>query len=498
MQIVIVTDDISSWAFLKECSVISADDYLKGSPYQSNSLRVINLCQSYEFQTVGYYVSLLAAAQDQKVTPSIQTMQDLNTSLSQQFLEDMASDIQKSLKNHRKEEVTIRIYFGETPKKSFALLVKRIYEMFPLPLLTLSLTQQNGVWSVKNLSILKAQNIPAKEKEFMQEMAKTYLSKKRFYAGPNKKQHFFHLAILHEPQEQNPPSGKKTLEKFAQAGESLGIHVDFIEKNDIKILHEYAGLFIRATATVNHYTYQFARYAAQENIVVIDDPLSIVKCRNKVYQAVSLQNHNIRTPHTIIVSKYQQNNISIPFPCVIKRPDSGYSLDVVKANNEKELRKALKQFFKFSDLVIVQAFLPTEFDWRIGIIDRTPLYAMRFYMAKDHWQVTNWASTTERYGTDMCVPLEEVPDGVMQVALRAANLMGDGLYGVDVKSCNDEHYVIEVNCNPGIDYGDEDRIIGDELYKKIMSVFLQRMQIKHGLQITPTNEQIRLVESNEI
>ena len=164
----------------------------------------------------------------------------------------------------------------------------------------------------------------------------------------------------------------------------------------------------------------------KKNLVVIDDPQSIVKCRNKVYQAVSLQNHNIRTPHTIIVSKHQRNNISIPFPCVIKRPDSGYSLDVVKADNEKQLKQALNQFFKFSDLVIVQAFLPTEFDWRIGIIDRTPLYAMRYYMAKDHWQVTNWASTTHRDGNLTSVPIAEVPGDVMQLSLQAANLMGDG------------------------------------------------------------------------
>ncbi|MGV3740290.1 MAG: RimK family protein [Gammaproteobacteria bacterium] len=486
MQIVIVTDDMPAWRFLSEFPIIAADDYLKGNPYQTKSLRVINLCQSYEFQTIGYYVSLLASAQDQKVSPSIQTIQDgMNGTLFKQFLKNLDDDIQKTLKKQRGRELTLRIYFGECPQTHIAALARKIYEMFPLPLLALRLRKKNEIWSVDKLSTLSAQDIPVADKEFMQAMAKTYLSQKRFYSGPHKKQHFFHLAILVNPEDKNAPSNPIALEKFLEAGETLGIQVEFITKNDMKILPEYAGLFIRSTTGVNHYTYQFSRYAAQENLMVIDDPQSILKCGNKVFQAATLQKHQIKTPHTIIVSKYQQNAIPIPFPCVIKRPDSECSMGVVKAENEKELKKSLKKFFKVSDLVIVQAFLPTEFDWRIGILDRKPLYASRYYMAKNHWQVVNWASTTEREGADISVPIEEVPEGVIQIALRAANLMGDGLYGVDVKSRDNEYYVIEVNDNPSIDHGVEDKILGDDLYKKIMMVFLQRMQIKHGMSISP-------------
>ena len=94
------------------------------------------------------------------------------------------------------------------------------------------------------------------------------------------------------------------------------------------------------------------------------------------------------------------------------------------------------------------------------------------------------------------MPIPNVPEGIIQVALRAANLMGDSLYGVDIKSRDNEHYVMEVNNNPGIDAGDEDQILGDELYRKIMRVFLQRMQAKHGMQITD-HFIPRLAESNE-
>jgi glutathione synthase/RimK-type ligase-like ATP-grasp enzyme len=40
-----------------------------------------------------------------------------------------------------------------------------------------------------------------------------------------------------------------------------------------------------------------------------------------------------------------------------------------------------------SELIIAQEFLPTAFDWRVGIFDRQPLFACRYYMAKRHWQI---------------------------------------------------------------------------------------------------------------
>ena len=80
----------------------------------------------------------------------------------------------------------------------------------------------------------------------------------------------------------------------------------------------------------------------------------------------------------------------------------------------------------------------------------------------------------------------------LKAALRAANLIGDRLYGVDIKSRDNEHYVIDVNDNPGIDAGDEDHCLEDELYRRIMRVFLQRMQAKHGWHAMPHYDQSQM------
>ena len=481
MQTIVITDHPQDWSFLSPlASVIEASDYLSEDQYHQNkSMRVINLCQSYDYQTIGYYVSLLAQARDHKAIPSILGIQDvLNTSLSRQISHDIDDDLQHVLHDIKGDEFILSLYFGQNMAKKYCALSKKLYSLFPLPLLRFTMERKKH-WSIKKLTVLSLEDIPAHHHDFMRLAAETFLSKKRFHQW-RKKQRFHDLAILVDSSEPNPPSDKKALDLFVSAGEALGLNVDFIDKNDSKSIAEYDALFIRATTSVNHYTYRFARKAAQENMVVMDDPQSIVKCSNKVYLAELLRSHQVLTPTTLFISKYDKFLPPIEFPCVIKKPDGAFSQGVVKLNDHNDLQKSLKKFFKTSDLILIQPFIPTAFDWRIGIVDNKPLFASRYFMAKDHWQIYNWKSVQENEGEFDTVPLDKVPDGVIKTALKATRLIGNSLYGVDIKSINDKHYVIEINDNPNIDSNIEDQITGEALYQTIMTVFLQRIRRNHG------------------
>lgn len=481
MQTVLVTDNPKNWDFLSHLApIVRASDYLSDEEYHQNkSMRIVNLCRSYNYQTIGYYVSLLAQARDHKAIPAVLSIQDaLSTSLSKQISQEIEEEIQHSLYDIRGEEFILSLYFGQNMAKRHAALAKKLHSLFPLPLVRFTLEKKKQ-WCIKKLVPLSQEDIPAQHYEFMKQAAETYFSKKRFHQW-KKKQRFHDLAILVDPTEQNAPSNKKALEAFISAGESMGLNVDFIDKNDSRSIPEYDALFIRATTSVDHYTYRFARRASQENLVVIDDPQSIVRCTNKVYLAELMRSHQILTPNTLFISKYDKELPIIQFPCVIKKPDSAFSQGVVKLSDQKELQKSLLQFFKTSDLILIQPFIPTEFDWRIGVLDNKPLYACRYHMAKGHWQIYNWESAKETEGDIDTIPLHDVPDGIIKTALKATRLIGDGLYGVDIKSQGDKYYVIEVNDNPTIDFGVEDRIMGETLYQQIMAVFLQRIRRKHG------------------
>jgi glutathione synthase/RimK-type ligase-like ATP-grasp enzyme len=77
--------------------------------------------------------------------------------------------------------------------------------------------------------------------------------------------------------------------------------------------------------------------------------------------------------------------------------------------------------------------------------------------------------------------LEEVPSHIITAAVKAAQAMGDGLYGVDVKDHLDTAYVIEVNDNPNIDHGYEDGYYKDVVYHTIIKTFVERIETARGL-----------------
>src|SRR5690606_2804007 len=128
------------------------------------------------------------------------------------------------------------------------------------------------------------------------------------------------------------------------------------------------------TTSVNHHTYRFARRAAAERMVVVDDPDSILKCSNKVYLAELLDHHGIPTPKTLIVHRDNVRDVvgRLGLPCVLKQPDSAFSQGVIKVDSEASLKLEADRFLDKSDLVIAQEFVPTDFDWRVGVFDGEP------------------------------------------------------------------------------------------------------------------------------
>ena len=481
METVVITDHAPHWDFLSPlASIVNASDYLSSDQYlQDKPIRVINLCKSYEYQTIGYYVSLLAQARSHKALPSILQIQDvLNATLSKQILLDIDEEIQHSLQNIKGNEFILSLYFGQNIEKKHSVLSKKLHELFSVPLIRFTLKRKKQ-WVIQKVTVLSFQDIVPEHEAFVRQAAQTYLLKKRFHQC-RKKQRFHDLAILVDATESNPPSNKKALDFFVGAGEDLGLNVDFIDKHDSKTIAEYDALFIRATTSVDHYTYRFARRAAQENMVVMDDAQSIVRCSNKIYLAELMRSHQILTPPTLFISKYDTTLPLMDYPCVIKKPDGAFSQGVVKLNDHSDLKRSLKQFFKTSDLVLLQPFIPTQFDWRIGVLDNKPLFASRYYMAQGHWQIYNWQSADQLEGTNESIPLHQVPEAIIKTALKATRLIGNSLYGVDIKSIDNKHYVIEVNDNPNIDADMEDQVQGEALYRQVMTVFLQRIRRNHG------------------
>ena len=246
----------------------------------------------------------------------------------------------------------------------------------------------------------------------------------------------FDLAILVDKSERQPPSNKRALANFIKAGAKHEIDVEVITKDDLHRLAEFDGLFIRETTSVNHHTYLFSQKAAALGLVVIDDPMSILRCTNKVYLAELFRQHKIPAPKSFLVHKsnFEETLDSLPLPAVLKLPDSAFSKGVEKAETRAGLRETLVRMLDSSDVILVQDFVPTAFDWRVGILGGEALYLCKYYMARNHWQI--YKQSEENGVTDGAsdtLPLEMAPPGLLELSVKAAGLIGKGLYGLDIK-----------------------------------------------------------------
>lgn len=164
-------------------------------------------------------------------------------------------------------------------------------------------------------------------------------------------------------------------------------------------------------------------------------------------------------------------------PLVLKASDGSFSIGVHKARTAAEGARFLADLRSRSAVLVAQEYMPTDYDWRIGMLAGEPLFACRYFMAQGHWQIIQHISPDHRLeGEAAAVPLQNVPAGVIETAQRAARLVGDGLYGVDLKQQGARTCAIEVNANPDIDSECEAALPASRVWLRLADWFAQRFQ----------------------
>jgi glutathione synthase/RimK-type ligase-like ATP-grasp enzyme len=486
VRTLVVVSNPKDWPFaIPGVEVVGARNYLTESGYlEGRGTKVFNLCRSYRYQSMGYYVSLLAAARGHRPVPSVSTIQDMKAAeIVRIRSDDLEELVEKSLGHIVSDAFVLSIYFGKNMARRYDRLCARLFNVFHAPLLRAHFSRpEGGDFQLQRVAPISAGEIPTHHHDFVVQAATEYFSARRSNParGPSAP---YDLAILFDPDDAEPPSDERAIKKFMKAARVLGMEPHIVDRNEYARLGEFDALFIRETTNVNHHTYRFSRRAQAEGLVVVDDPESIVRCTNKIYLAELMLRHSVRIPKTLVVQRDGIERIlqELGVPCVLKQPDSAFSQGVLKVETETALYDEAERLLTKSELIIAQPYMPTEFDWRIGVFDGEPLWACRYYMAEGHWQILHNLGNGRRHsGRVVAVPMGEVPRQVVRTAVRASRLIGDGLYGVDLKQIGRHVYLVEVNDNPSIDCGYEDRLLGDDLYAGIMRVFAKRLDASHA------------------
>lgn len=482
-NVFILVNDLNDWKpYYEADSILTVSQYLEHKyDIDASPKLVINLARNYGYNSEGYYSSLLAQARGHKVIPNVQTINKLSTGTGVR----MPISLQKLYNQWvEKNQITtdiwyLNIYFGRCAEPGLEKIARFIFDNYPCPLLKVAFNtrSRNQIEAVTPLYI----NELTEPQQDIFANALDGFNKKVWRVHHQSQPPVCYLGILYEPGEKFPPSDKQAMNRFMEIAKKMNIHAELITEEDAPRLLEFDALFIRTTTSLNHYTYYMSQKAASNDLVVIDDPVSIIRCTNKVYLSELFQKENIPAPKSKLLFRvdrpsYASVTEQIGSPFVLKIPDGSFSIGMRKITCEQELEEALDAMFKESAILLAQAFTPTEFDWRIGILDGEPLFACKYYMAKNHWQIYHHSSN----GKSVCgawdtLPLYKVPKSVIDLALKASSLIGKGLYGVDLKVIGDKPMVIEINDNPSIDHEVEDAVLGDELYYRILNYFVQKV-----------------------
>ncbi len=520
---VLVVTDLAGVRDLGPVPIVAADAYLAGDGQTvDEGLTVINLCRSFQYLSRGYYVSLVGEARHHRMIPSIETVQAITDpfvyfrALQEAGLETIEYRIARG--GHRllprlivpepqpdpkgesspeplmtagggdappRYERAPRTYreitsiLGRTTDPEFRRIASAIFKVYPVPLLRIRLywDPDEESWQVGQIYPAALDTLAADEVGLLRNEVGKGRLRRRTPEVPETRP--FRIACLFDEGDPYAPSDEATLERFERAAERHDALFEVVGRADLTTLSEYDALFIRTVTAIDHYSFTFSRTAESLDIPVIDDPRSIMRCSNKVFLHELFQKHGLPTPRTAIISRRTPPDevADLGFPIILKLPDGTFSHAVKKAATIEEMESIGKEMFRRSPLLIAQEFTPTAFDWRVGVLDGKLLFAAKYHMVKDHWQIVGrWKTGRTRYGRVEAVPLTDLPSGVSALALEAATLIGDGLYGVDLKETDAGPVVIEVNDNPNIMEGDEDAVERERVYEAIITTLLSRIR----------------------
>jgi len=257
----------------------------------------------------------------------------------------------------------------------------------------------------------------------------------------------------------------RAMEAYVQQAPAFGHAVEIIDVADFERLQSFDAAFLRLDTSVLGLSFAASRYAWKLGLRIVDDPKSILTCMNKAHVQGLLERAKVPTPDTVLLTREGREHIDtealfaeLGSPIVVKAPSGAFSSAVEKAKDAAELVSCVRRFSQRSDVILLQRYMPSTFDWRVGVLCGKALYAARYHIPKGAWRIHDKPEGQDRktWAKVESVPLDEVPQLIMDAAMRACKTIGGSLYGVDLKELSDGSVVvIEVNDNPNIDWGQE-------------------------------------------
>ena len=255
-------------------------------------------------------------------------------------------------------------------------------------------------------------------------------------------------------------STKRLIEAAKQRGhevkilDTLHFSID-VEHNDPdlfyrgKRLRSYDAIIPRVGASITFFGTAVVRQFEQMGVFCLNPSHAISVSRDKLRSIQVLSRHNIGFPHTIF-AKERRSVISalerIGTPSVLKLLEGTQGTGVILAENNKIAEAVLETLQEVAKQnVLVQEFVSESRgkDIRAFVVGDKVVAAMRRTAQGDEFR-----SNVHRGGLTEAVELDET---YTRTAIRAAQILGLRVAGVDMLEGNNGPEVMEVNSSPGLE-----------------------------------------------
>lgn len=215
-----------------------------------------------------------------------------------------------------------------------------------------------------------------------------------------------------------------------------------------KVLSHYDAVIPRIGQSITHFGLAVVRQFEQMGIYCANESLAIAASRDKLRSTQVLSRHDIGIPPTAFVRDKRDVLPAIErvggTPVIIKLLEGTQGVGVILAETQKVAQAIIETLQSARQNVLIQKFVKESSgrDIRAFVVGDQVVAAMR-----RRAQSGEFRSNVHRGGSTEAVTLE--PEYV-QTAIRASQILGLRIAGVDMLESDDGPQVMEVNSSPGL------------------------------------------------
>lgn len=253
-----------------------------------------------------------------------------------------------------------------------------------------------------------------------------------------------------------------------------------------KRLSHYDAVIPRIGASITFFGLAVLRQFEQMGVFPLNSALSVSRSRDKLHSMQILSRHGIGLPLTAFVRRRQDVLPAIErvggAPVIVKLLEGTQGVGVILADTVKIAQAIIETLHSTQHNVLIQKFVKesTGRDIRALVVGDRVVAAMRRQASGDEFR-----SNVHRGGTASALELDSVFE---ETAVRAAQILGLRVAGVDMLESDSGPQIMEVNSSPGLE-GIE-RATGVDVAKAIIGeienrVLFPEMDYRQRLTISP-------------